>query len=342
MVRLGCPNGRLRHAVAVALVATSCASADRDGAARLADGGVAATSALRDEIDRRSDRLRRQALQNDYNVAYSTFRRCGTGGASGITLADGPDRNCDVLVFSQDRRKAAVNAQFARLADILDKRRRAVAALGVAHRTFGAEAAYDAAGDMEAAIGAAAASADTLAGAVGLGAVSSVASDAVAAVAGGLADRSQRRRLIAGSRRLEEVTRRVRTALEAEIAIHEAQDVLLADLDEQTRGNLLRGGLLVPAPTLREVAQGSGFPVPSEAAAAAAASREPAVQAAAQVAAMSRLRSDGTGALRDAVEVLLSLEQQHSRFRAGRALGAADLAKSIDRLAAVAAAIRED
>lgn len=329
-------------AVVAAAPLASCATADRTGAARLADTGIGISRSLVAEVQGRQQRIRDAAADSDFNDAYSTMARCrDASGRAAITrtgVGPGVDPNCDVLATAKRRKEGVVAQTAAKLADAVAKRAAAADALGAAYRAFGAEAEYDAAGDLEDAIGKATASVDAFATAVGAAPVVAVAMEAVRQISGLGAERAQRRRLLRANARLRTLSAGMAAALVRERAQHVAIGALLGKLEEETSRNLVRAGLLNPAPTLRGIADRAGVPIGGDGGVQVALTRDPVLDAAAAVATLSRREPVRDDAFAAALGALGALDAQHAAYAARRPVSARDAAVTLERLAEVARA----
>jgi hypothetical protein len=139
------PKGSLMHVkiftVLLLLFAAGvggCATANRDGALRVADAGKKVATSLQVESAEVADEMRQVG---DRIVLSRVIEACSAPGAQGACdeLAREPEIVGDVYARTQ------------RIAELIDKRTRAYRALGDVYAALGDEAAYDARADAEAA-----------------------------------------------------------------------------------------------------------------------------------------------------------------------------------------------
>ena len=330
-------NG-IRPAVVVCLVGLGgCAHDSRVAATHLSQAGVKATSALATSVEARADRLRADRAALDFNFAYAIMRTCPPGT---ITYGTSENPNCDVAALARARRGNPVNDQIALLADVVAKRSRALQALSAAYAALGDEAGYDAAGELEKAIGSAFASVNSFGQAVGLGSAPALVGTGAKLIGGALAGNAQRRRLVAGSRRIAAITHHMRLAMINERGLFGRLDGLLGDLDQETRSQLLKTGLLDPSATLKSIVANTGISVP-DAAVSAAVNSSPAVRGAAQVAMLDAAPGTSSADLDAGIALLADVEAEHAKFERGQPLDLQDIAADIDRLSTLMSAARK-
>jgi hypothetical protein len=226
----------------------------------------------------------------------------------------------------------------ARLAAVVAKRGEASAALGSAYRRFGAEAEYDAAADLEDSVSRATSSVNGFAQAVGLAPLVPVVAEVAKVAAGIGADRAQRRRLLVANTRLRQLSATMAAALGRERPLHVAVDTLVGTLNAETATNLVRAGLLDPAPTLAGLAENVGIPTGGTGSVRSAIAGDPLLEAAASVAALARPAPTQPDAFTAAISALEALDVQHASYAAGRPVSAQDAVGALDRLAAIAQA----
>lgn len=326
--RNACLSRRL-FAALICCAACACASADREGAERLASAGSTAATVLSNEVDGRISEVRSLRLSNDFNYAYSILSKCDA-----ITRGTSTVPDCDVLALAKERRAAPVNVEIEKLANVLVLRRRALGALSQAYLALETEAKYDARKDIEDSLAPALSSANAFASAVGLAPISGVVLKGVEVAGGLLADRAQGRRLKMASRSLGAITAQVRRGLEGEQRLHAEVDALLSTLDAQTRANLLRSGLIDPAPAVAAVVGTTDSPVPPSSTVSAALRSQPALEGAALVAAMSTPPSR-PDALADGIAALRAVERQHDAFEAGAPVGIEEITDAVQRVTTI-------
>jgi len=311
-----------------------CSHVPRQAAADLSRAGLRATGALADDVDARVSRLEGDRAAQDFVATYAIMRTCKV-----ITHGHGADPNCDTVALAEARSKSEVTAQIGKLADTLILRSRALDALGRAYAALGDEAAYDAPGALDAAINPALDAVNQFGSAVGLGPLPSLASEGIKAVGNALAARAQTRRLLRGSRRIALITEHMRLALVKERVTFALLDSLLANLDRQTRDAILKAGILDSSMVLRQIAGGTGMHLDAARLDAAMASDQ-ALSGAAEVATLDTLRPQSMGDLDAGINLLADLGRQHARFEQGAPLSIEDITADVDRLAALARALK--
>jgi hypothetical protein len=318
--------------VAIAGLA-GCASADREGAQALATAGINATTAISQEVNQRAERVSDQAVLQSFNAAYESMQNC-----TSFTLAGTRNDRCDIITTAEGR--SDLNDLFETLAQRIRLRAEAIDSLTAAYRALSAEAGFDARTRFETAIGQATRSATALGVAAGLGPVPEVVGTVLRIGGGQLASNAQQRRLIAASRRLQAIASHVRAALERELPLYGQVATLAGDIEANARTNLAQSGLIQPLPPLKQVVTASGFPSPGDSALQSALSRDPRLNAAASVVALSQRPPSGEPALRASIGVLDALISEHAAFEARRRLSLADLTSSIARLTEIVQAAK--
>jgi hypothetical protein len=313
----------------------ACTHVSRDTALELSQAGIQATTTLGTDVDARASRLRADRAAQDFVAAYNVMGKCPS-----VTHGTTADPNCDTAVFAASRAKNPVNVEIGKLADVIEKRSRALGALSAAYAALGDEANYDAPGELDKAIAPALDAVNDFGSAVGLGPLPAVAGEGAKLIGHALAANAQKRRLIRGSHEIAQVTRHMRLALTKERDLFGALDMLLANLDEETGRVMLKAGLLDPAPTARSIASGAGLPI-KDSALNSALTSDAAFRGAAEVATLDTLGSRSSGDLDAGIALLAGLEVQHAKLEAGEPIDARRMAADIDKLAALISAAKK-
>jgi len=258
---------RAKSVLFVLVAAAGCASAPRGPVGRLSDAGIAATSTFGSEVRATASALDSVPLGE---VFARTFESC-----SNPRLACPPESSTDA---NDEKRKL--------LAAAVLKRAEAIDALSGAYRALKADADYDARGDMAAAADKAITGVNDFAAAVSVAGGAAPGAALIAqplariagAIAGGIADRKQRRRLLAGSAAIRPVTQRLRDALAVEAFVFAGLSTYLVTNRTELQRDLLDAGLVGRVGLLADIARGVDMvPVPT---AEAVITGSPAVRAA--------------------------------------------------------------
>lgn len=220
--------------VALCLFLGACVSAPRGPAATLANAGIASTN----------------AFARDYRTTATRLRDVDVSDAFANTLAycSNPNIPCEPQL------KPGTNLQAREdLATAVELRGRAVDALSAAYAALKTEAEYDARADLVTATNGAidsvnAFSASILAvsgsaAAPGASLISEPLKQIVGFGAGLFADRSQSKRLKAGSRAIGEATRRLRDSLAVEAFIFDSLAAYIEESRLSAKLSLLEAGL---------------------------------------------------------------------------------------------------
>lgn len=221
-------------AIVLAAALGGCAAGSmRQPAATLAQGGVAATSAL--ALDQQA--LASQLRGLDAIEAFSrTYEACAS----------------QFLCKPQPSAKAASEEREG-LAQAILLRARAADALGEAYRALETEASYDARADAQSAAGAAIGAVNSYASAVsgipvpgGAPLIGETAQKLAAYGAGLLAAGAQDRRIIRDSHAIAAATLKFRDALQGEARVFDTLTAYVGLLQSQATGDLLESGLTPP------------------------------------------------------------------------------------------------
>jgi hypothetical protein len=278
-----------RTATLAVLIVTlsSCATAPRGPAGRLADAGISATAAFGTD----TTRLANDVASGSITSAFVERHQVCVPPAVGCNIALPADPN---RALRRD------------LAAAIRLRAAALAALGQAYSALKQEADYDARGDVSGAVNEAVGSANSFAGAVFKLTNAVVPVDIgklVAAGAGALAGSAQKRRILAANDKLREVTQRLHDALAAEAKVFDTVSDFVALNRRATVEVLMQEGLIDQGQRLQPVFDALGMPLPPGSAGALA--RSPALLAAAKAT--------------EAEQILAEKERIRARYRASLA-----------------------
>lgn len=204
---------------ALALLLSGCASVPRGPALSLANAGISATSAFGTEV-RTTTALVQYAEVTDAFVA--TYDYCANA------------QICEPKLQSSEAQKARQE-----LAKVIILRAKALDALGKAYQALKTEAEYDARSDLVGATNSAISGVNTFAGAAltlgGAAPAAALIGEPLKQIAGFgaglLADRNQRKRLLAGSEAIAAATKRLRDGLAVEAFVYDS----FADYIEKSR-----------------------------------------------------------------------------------------------------------
>jgi len=315
-----------------------CTHVAREAATNLSHAGMQASSTLSADVDARASRLRADRAAQDFVAAYAVMSRCPA-----VTYGMSADANCDAVSLAQARASNAVNREISKFAEVMAARSRALQALGAAYAALGDEAAYDAPGELDKAIGPALDAVNAFGTAVGLGPAPALAGEGVKLVGHALAASAQQRRLLRGSRQIALITGHMRLALVKERGLFGALDALLADLDHETRQTILKAGLLDeagPAATVKAIALGTGLTI-SDAQLSAKLGSDQALRGAAEVAMLDTLTPVSSGDLDAGIALLADLEAQHAKFEHGSPLDLQQVSGDAQALKGLLAAAKQ-
>lgn len=299
-------------------LSSACVSSGREEAGRIADTGLAATSALSADLVGASARLARADALSAWE---RTWLLCQNPNPA-LCRPAGPSE--------------AVRSERGRLVEAIRLRARAVEALNRAYNALKLEADYDAAADLEGAVGAAVTSVQSYATALGATGPLETAGGLVVAGAGVFADMRQRERLKEANRRLADAAARMRLAMQAEQAVFDSVATDIVDQEVAAHDALLEGGFVSREELVTPLIEGIGarpagdlearFDDSPGALAGARAVLE--VSAAARAAGM-RARYAAS------IEALQALEHLHREFVAAETASPAQARILIDRLDAL-------
>lgn len=188
-----------------------CAAVPRGPAASLADAGIATTNAFSTEVRQTASQIKFVDVTDSFVATYDLCRvnpsLCGT-------------------MLQQDE----TYQKRLDLAKLVELRASAIDALGDAYRSLKKESDYDARADLESATNSAVKGVNTFAAAAlaagGAAPAAALITEPLAKIAslgaGLFADAKQRDRIIRGSQKISEATKRLRDALEVELFVFDS------------------------------------------------------------------------------------------------------------------------
>ncbi len=250
-------NIRTAIVVATALLSAGCVSAPRGPAASLADVGVRTSAALGSELRASSRRVSSvavsDAFSNTWEFCQASPQLCGS------LLA--PDSDPETIAEALREREANFRER-QNLVTAIQLRADAVRALERAYDALGREADYDASGDLQGAVGDALDATNEYSQFVmppGSSIISNQVGEIAGRIAGLLAERSQKKRLIQASETIRLATTQLRDALQAEAATHKT--VLQYTVNSRTNARiaLYQAGLVSRAQFLEPLADELGL-----------------------------------------------------------------------------------
>ena len=234
--------------IALLLLVAACATVPRGPALTLAEAGQQTSEVAANSFETISNDV---GLKLQRQLVRSVAVKCAPEATQ-----------CDAAVISEAQ--AAQFEEDQALAKTLQLRARAITALGAAYKALGAEARYDAPGELEAAVSSLFGSVNAFASAVALPtAPLDFAGQIVAKAAAVGAARAQTKRLVQGSVMIREANARLAAALEHEAAT----DQQIADTMARVRKNLIKSlidnGCADPMPFIAEFEKPLGLAPPA-------------------------------------------------------------------------------
>jgi hypothetical protein len=305
------------------LLLAGCASVPRGPAATLADAGMSATSAFATDVRDLSTRLARGDVADAFT---RTWELCQNPNAS----------LCTVQQPGGEVRQARDQ-----LVATIELRAQALDALHRAYTALKTEAEYDERADLVGAVDQAVTAVNSYASAVaalaGAGPAGALVSQPLAAAvsfgAGLLADRRQRRRILAANGAIGTVTAKLRDALQVEAAVFES--IITAVIEERTAAQraLLQAGLVSGAESIKPLITDLDMIAAKDA--DATIGRSPPARAAVEAALQASERAD-VAALRTryraAVGALNELVDMHAELARERPVDITDVTRFIAEL----------
>lgn len=307
--------------LSMAIALSGCTSVPKGPALTLANAGIAATGAFGTEVRDTAS----QILYVDASDAFvATYDVCEKPAI------------CKPLVQSdvtfQDRQK---------LVDAILLRGRALDALGKAYGALKTEAEYDARGDLIGATNAAIDGVNTYAAAIaaigGAAPAVSLIKEPLKGITGFavglLADRNQRRRLVAGSEEIAKAATRLRDALKVEAFVYDSLAEYIQKNRTAARIRLVRAGIVSSSDALTPLTGNLGIkPAPN---ADAAIAQSPRAKTAIEAVLQAQSRADVAAARNKyaaSISALDSLLQAHDQLKTGQSVSLVDVDRFLGEL----------
>ncbi len=312
--------------VAATGILSACASVPRGPAADLADAGIAATSAFSTDVRQTASQIR----YIDVSTAFAaTYKQCSVNPAV-----------CGPLVQSGETYQKRLE-----LAKTIELRAKAIDALGKAYKALKVEAGYDARADLVGATNSAIEGVNNFAtAAFGLNGLVAAPLQKIAGLGAGLlADRSQRRRIVAGSQAIAQATGRLKDALEQEATTFDSLAVYIEKNRTDAKLALLSAGLASNNEVLLPLTASLGLkPVTGvDAVVAKSLATQTAVQAMLEAQSHSEVQAI-RNKYRASIGALGALVEAHGELEADRGVSLADVERFLGELDVALGAKKED
>ncbi len=303
----------------------SCATAPRGPAGRLADAGLDVTSQFGSGVRATASALDGVAVSEAFSRTYESCVNPVL--ACPPELSENPNgEKRDLLIAAVKQRAIAIEA------------------LGDAYAALKAEADYDARGAMTEATNKAIAGVNNFASAVVIAAgpaapaaalISEPIGKLIGVAAGAIADRNQKKRLLAASAAIRPVTQRLHDALAVEATVFDSLQSYLETNQTAVQEDLLQAGLVSHADIAAGLANGVGMAAVGNSDAIAKAS--PAVRAALVATLEASAKREVAAEQRRYRASLAALERlvaAHDALAAGQPITLADLDRLLGELVA--------
>ena len=235
------------------LANAGCATAPRAAAGKIADAGVAVTTTFQSDIGALADQLATGSVTEAFVLRWQLCQNPSPA-ICGMPLPADP-------ALDKKRRD---------LADAVRLRARALAALGAGYAALKNEAKYDARADISAATNDAVKSVNNFVGVIypqAGAAIPAAVAPLVGEVAGIIADRKQRNRILRANAKLREIALRLRDALQKEQEVFGTIAAVTAQRRQEAMIALFQSGLLPGDQLIKPMIDSLGLTLGSDAAA---------------------------------------------------------------------------